>query len=507
MSDNSNLDLVSRLTDEEETVRRFSLRCVSPDDGKYIDATNGLASYITSEAEWLTCADVQRVLLETRVEFGMAGEHNLSELRDALDQIDPLNMALLEDKIRHDQLAVIEELGRFVSSKTKALLHPGTTSYDILDTARSYLFKKAWYDTVRPKVVQVIEAFCELAEQFISADKQAFEETGKMRFLQTGRTHLQNTSPVPFGVTLAGYAARLAERVARCDLYFSDLRGKISGIVGTGASIEMVIGKDRALEFEAQVLEKLDLKPDLTATQIIQKEKLADVGHGLVTLMWVLADFADDIRLLYSSAINEVTSRDNAERLGGSSADAAKNNPINYENPAGKAAVVESGMRVLYAMIDTDLQRDLRGSVQGRYQPQSMMVQVYEAFSRIGKALGQLSINEDRMAENLGAIRKSPSEAMVAILRGEGWKHSEFGVGHDFVKEMGKRAKREERPFLEICLEDEEFQRLFQSLDQNKRDILSGGLEKYIGPSFEKAAYNIAYARETIEQKLHIETT
>jgi len=80
------------------------------------------------------------------------------------------------------------------------------------------------------------------------------------------------------------------------------------------------------LIFEGQI-EKYEVRP-----MSIQKEDLADAGHALVTLMHVIGDFANDIRILYSSDIGEVTSRDNAERLGGSSADAGKNNPINYEN-------------------------------------------------------------------------------------------------------------------------------------------------------------------------------
>ncbi|MBW2966410.1 hypothetical protein KY342_04880, partial [Candidatus Woesearchaeota archaeon] len=307
--------------------------------------------------------------------------------------------------------------------------------------------------------------------------------------------HLQNTSPVPFGATLAGYAARFANRVERCDEYFNDLRGKISGIVGTGASIEMVIGKEKALEFEEAVLKKLDLKPDYTATQIVQKERLADVGHGLVTLMHVLGDFANDMRLLYSSAINEVTSRDNAERLGGSSADALKNNPINYENICGKVVVVESGMRVLYDMIHSDLQRDLRGSVQARYQPQAMMVETYESFSRFNnRALTQLSVNEDTMARNLQPVKDNPSEAMVAILRGAQWVHSKYGVGHDFVKEMGKKAQKQGIRLLDAALEDDEFRNLYDILPKDKQDILNGKLEKYVGAAKEKAGLNIAYA-------------
>jgi adenylosuccinate lyase len=397
-------------------------------------------------------------------------------------------MALLEEdkRILHDQLAVIAEIGRLVSEETKALLHPGTTSYDIVDTARSYLFKNAWKKVMRPEISKSVIKLCELADKSIN-------------MLQVGRTHLQDTSPVPFGTTLAGYAARLAERVDKCDNYFNSLKGKISGIVGTGASIEMVIGdKQKSLEFEEKVLAKLGLKPDYTATQIVQKERLADVGHGLTTLMDVLADFANDIRMLYSSAIQEVTSRDNAERLGGSSADAMKNNPIQYENIAGKAAIIESGMRVLYEMIHSDFQRDLRNSVQGRYQPQAMMAETYESFCRLNKALPQLSANEDKMAKNLESVRNNPSEAMVSILRGEKWVHSKYGVGHDFVKEIGKKVKKEGKKLLDVALEDSEFKALYERLAQNKKDILNGQMEKYIGSSIERAKENMFYAMNIV---------
>ncbi len=395
-------------------------------------------------------------------------------------------MSLLEDQVtRHDQLAVIEEIGRFVSSETKALLHPGTTSYDILDTARAYLLKGAWKDIIRPEVAGSIRKLCEIAE--ISDG-----------ILQVGRTHLQDTSPVTFGLTFAGYAARLADRLSETDRSFNGLRGKVSGIVGTGASIDMVIGEGRSMEFERAVLSKLGLEPDYTATQVVQKERLADVGHGLTTLMHVLGDFANDIRILYSSAINEVTSRDNAERLGGSSADATKNNPINYENIAGTPAIVESGMRILYSMISSDLQRDLRGSKQARYQPQIMMAETYESFARLNKSLGQLSINEDIVARNLEAVKNNPSEAMVAILRGEKWVHPKYGVGHDFVKEMGRRAKKQGKRLLDVSLEDSEFRSLYGSLPEKRRDILNGQMENYLGSARERLEHNIAYARGVI---------
>jgi len=327
------LDLVGMLSEEEKKVERIRLRSISPNDGKYAKAVDPLRQYLSEEAQWLGCAHVQYILLETSVEFGRGTEKNVREMKEAMKKIDPLNMKLIERKVtHHDQLAVIEEIGRYVSPETKALLHPGTTSYDILDTARSHLYKRAWNEVMRPQVGRVIDKICDLGETYIDV-------------VQVGRTHLQNTSPVIFGGEMAKYAARLAGRIEFADMVFDDLRGKVSGIVGTGAGIEMIFGND-AEEFERRALEKLNLKPDKTATQVVQKERLADVGHALVTLDAVLADFANDMRILYSSSINEVVSRDSSRRLGGSSTDAAKDNPINYENIAGKYSIVESGMRV-----------------------------------------------------------------------------------------------------------------------------------------------------------------
>jgi adenylosuccinate lyase len=432
------------------------------------------------------CCELQKILLEVRAGLGQADKKHVAEVEAALKKISTLNIALLEEQVtKHDQLAVIEEIGRFVSPATKALLHPGTTSYDILDTSRSVLFKQAWKQVIRPEICKAIETLCGLSER-------------SMDVLQVGRTHLQDTSPILFGGTLASYAARLAERVLKTDAAFADLRGKISGIVGTGASVDMVIGN--SLAFEQQVLERVGLQPDLTATQIVQKERLSDVGHQLTSLMHVLADFANDMRILYSSAIGEVTSRDNAQRLGGSSADAGKNNPIQYENIAGKAVVIEAAMRLLYSLIQSDLQRDLRGSVVSRYQPQAMMVQLYEAFVRLNeKALPQLSVNEDRMAANLVPITQNPTEAMVAILRGEpSWVHASYGVGHDFVQEMARQAKKAKQPLLTIALQDAEFKKLYDGLPENKQAILSGKLELYTGSARERAEMNRTFARSIL---------
>ena len=143
--DEKNLDLVSQLTPDEKVIAEFRLRSVCPNDRKYGKTTNKLRDYLSAEAEWKECARIQSVLLEIRANYGQAKPEQVREVVDALDKIDLLNISLLEEKVtNHDQLAVLEEIGRHVSPETKALLHPGTTSYDILDTARTHLIQRAW---------------------------------------------------------------------------------------------------------------------------------------------------------------------------------------------------------------------------------------------------------------------------------------------------------------------------------------------------------------------------
>ena len=89
---------------------------------------------------------------------------------------------------------------------------------------------------------------------------------------------------------------------------------------------------------------------------------------------------------------------------------------------------------------------------------------------------------------------------MVAILRGEKWIHSEYGVGHNFVKEIGKKAKREGKSLLDVALEDSEFRELYNGLPPIKAEILEGELENYLGSSNTRAQQNLKYVKRVIKE-------
>ena len=499
------LDFISNLSHDEKLLEDFRLDCISPNDGKYRKDSDPLRPYISARADWMGCAQVLYVMLKKGVEFDRGTEENVKEMDYAMTKIDPVNMDFLEKKVtHHDMLAVIEEIGRYVSSGTKALLHPGTTSYDLIDTSRSYNYKKAWKEVIRPKVIEVKDKLCDLGELYVDV-------------LRVGRTHLKNTSPVSFGGEIIKYARRIAEGVEESDKQFSKLKGKISGIVGTGAGIDMNF-PGRAEEFEALVLKEFDLEPDTTATQIVQKDSLIRACNSLIDLDAPLVDCAEDTRLSYSSAIQEVTSRDSARRLGGSSTDAGKDNPILYEHIIGKYSTVKSASSVIRDLAISNFERDLKGSVQARYQPPNMFAEVYQSFCKASKAFNVLSVNVDKMKENLQPVRDFPTEAMTTILKGKVFIHPEYGLAHDFVKKMmigcnernreivksNKEFEKNNKPeknkvkLLEFCLEDKYFQEAYNELPDVHKRILNGELEEYLGFARKRASDNIEYARKVI---------
>ena len=103
------------------------------------------------------------------------------------------------------------------------------------------------------------------------------------------------------------------------------------------------------------------------------------------------------------------------------------------------------------------------------------------------------------MTRNLEKYSKFPDEAMVAILRGEGWIHPTYGEGHNFVKQIAREAKQNRLPLLDVALKDNHFKTLYDSLPEKKRKILEGNMEYYIGFSKDRARENIKFSRQVLK--------
>ncbi|MFH1054072.1 MAG: lyase family protein [Candidatus Woesearchaeota archaeon] len=468
---------VASLTNELREQRQMMIH---PVDYKYWD--KDVADCISGAAQWRACANVQVQLMAARHQFGLANDENVQEMQRAYKLFSPANANDLEGELRHDQLAVIAELSKYTSQDTHDKMHPGTTSYDILDTARNWCFKKVVYDVVLPKARSMLRTLVDLAEQY--ADR-----------VQVGRTHGQFTSPITFGQSIAIYASRLDTRIDKMKEEADSLQGKISGIVGTYASVGTVIGLEKAREFERYVVEELlGLKVCLHSTQVVSKEELADYGNAFVTMMGVLADMANTMRHLQRSEIGEVSGRETKERLGGSSADPSKNNPIQFENANGVWEQAIAGMNLIYHLQVSDHQRDLRGSVQARFEPQTTIAIVYDALKRMDKTMGNLAVNEAAMDRNLSSANAMPAEAMNAILKAHCFKNA-----HEVVKGYAREAARSGKNLVVVAFEDSAFKSLwYNSFTEDQRMHLRD-IKLYTGLAVENTRLTV----ERLKNKYH----
>lgn len=404
-----------------------------------------LVPYLTAAAEVKYCARVHAALMDGLREFGKATNQNVLEMEQAIKKVSPANVYYLEANVtHHDQIALIDDIGQHVSEDTKHKMHPGTTSYDILDTARALMYRDAMEDVFIPQSVLFLKSVVDLADTY--ADR-----------VQIGRTHDQWTSPVTFGFATINYAVRIADRIREIQRSVGRLEGKISGIVGTRASPGTIVGKDNASNFEKYVLGKLGVKPCRAASQVTHKEKIVDLAHYIASLEGVLADLSNSFRHLQRSEVGEVTQADTKERLGGSSADPSKNNPIDFENVNGLWEDVIGGMYTMYHLQVSDHQRDLRGSVQYRFEPVHMTVSTYGSLKRLTRVLNKLMVIPEAMETHLIEANKySISEAFNATL-----KKYQFPGAHSTVKKLSKKAIKEGRKMLDVALEDTSIRELW----------------------------------------------
>ena len=146
----------------------------------------------------------------------------------------------------------------------------------------------------------------------------------------------------------------------------------------------------------------------------------------------------------------------------------------------------------MFALQVSDHQRDLRGSVQARYEPQRIMAMTYEALKRTKKSVKNLFVVKDRMKENLEGIRKKPTEALTGILKAHLFEHPEYGDAHESVKQWAKKAQKERSLLLTVAMEDDAFVNYWTNkLDDRQRDILSGNIERYAFSSISRTERNL----------------
>jgi adenylosuccinate lyase len=261
-----------------------------------------------------------------------------------------------------------------------------------------------------------------------------------------GRTHGVHAEPTTFGLKLAGWAFELERNRGRIERALQGLRvGKLSGAVGTYAAIDP--------EVERLACERLGLEPAPSSTQILQRDRHAELLAALAVAAASLEKFALEIRHLARTEVREV---EEPFRRGqkGSSAMPHKRNPVVAERICGLARVVRGAAVVGLENVALWHERDISHSSAERVVVPDAFLALDYMLDRFAWLVGGLVVRPERMRRNLEASHGLFfSQRLLLVLVESGL---ERGRAYELVQRHAMRAWEEEQDFESLVRSDGE---------------------------------------------------
>jgi adenylosuccinate lyase len=288
----------------------------------------------------------------------------------------------LEQISDHDTAALVEALSEQCSDKTKPWIHYGLTSNDVIDTATSMQLRDA-LNIVEPKIIKLAIALVNRSIEFRSQPA-------------VGRTHGQHSSIISFGLKFAVWALELAKHIERIEEGKKRfLLCKTLGVVGTGS----LMGES-ALEVQRQVASYLHLHAVDAATQVIPRERYAEIQFLIALIGSTLDKIAIEIRNLQRTEIGEVAEPFRKGQMG-SSAVPVKRNPIKSERISSLARILRSEVDVAMENIPLWHERDLSNSANERFIIPMSVIILDEMLNLMINIISELTVNIEKITSNL----------------------------------------------------------------------------------------------------------
>jgi len=377
---------------------------------------------------WL---DVELAALEAWGELGAVPADAVAEIRERAKAPSPERVAEIERETQHDLAAFVDAVAEDVGPAGR-WIHHGLTSSDVVDTALSL--------QVRDAGELIAEGLDRAFEGVVALARRHKDD------LCIGRTHGIHAEPTTFGLKLAGWAFELDRARRRLASALETMRvGKLSGAVGTYAATDP--------ELERLACGRLELAPDPVSTQIVQRDRHAELLAALGLLAASLERFATEIRHLARTEVGEV-----AEPFGkgqkGSSAMPHKRNPVVAERICGLARVVRANALVGLENVALWHERDISHSSAERVViPDSFLALDY-MLERFAWLVEGLEVRTERMRRNLESARALFfSQRLLLALVESGLAR---GDAYRLVQRHALRAHEEEQDFRELVRADDE---------------------------------------------------
>ena len=339
----------------------------------------------------------------------------------------------IEREIKHDIASLVRALAE-VCGPSGAYVHLGATSYDIVDTARALQLKEA---------LELIEKQLNNFEEILMEKTSQYKNT-----LMMGRTHGQHALPITLGFKLAVWMREISrhiQRLRQCKVRL--LVGKMSGAVGVQAGLGL-----HAMKIQELVMERLGIKHAEISTQIVQRDRHAELVCLLAMIASTLDNFATEIRELQRPEIGELFEPFDVENRVGSSTMPHKRDPETCETTCGLARIVRSLVIPALQNVVTWHERDMTQSSAERFIIPETCILVDHMLFSMSNVVANLYVDEQRMLKNIELTQgRSLSEAVMIALTKKGVSRQE---AHEHLRKQAIKSKMEKRQFREILLED-----------------------------------------------------
>ncbi|HZS24562.1 MAG TPA: adenylosuccinate lyase [Gaiellaceae bacterium] len=390
-----------------------------------------MATIWSDEGKLRAWLEVELAATAAWAELGVVPAEAAQALLERAEAPSAERVAELEATLHHDTAAFVDAVAERLGEEGR-WFHYGLTSSDVVDTALA---------------LQIREAGALVLEGLDRALAAVVARAEQHRFtLQMGRTHGVHAEPTTFGLKLAGWAFELDRNRHRLARALEGMRvGKLSGAVGTYAATDP--------ELERIACERLGLEPAPSSTQILQRDRHAELLAALAVLASSLDKFALEIRNLARTEVAEVQ-----EPFGrgqkGSSAMPHKRNPVVAERICGLARVVRGAAVVGLENVALWHERDISHSSAERVVVPDAFLAVDYMLDRFAWLVEGLVVREERMRRNLEASHYLffSQRVLLALV--------ESGLSRDdayrLVQRNAMRAWDEELDFRDLVRADDE---------------------------------------------------
>ena len=404
----------------------------------------------SDQRKYETWLQVEIAAAEAMAGEGIVPQEAARDIRER-SRFDIDRIEAIEQTTQHDVIAFTTAVAEHVGPSAR-WLHFGLTSSDVIDTAQALQMRDACDLIVRG------------VEELMRAVQARAEEHSRTPMI--GRTHGVHAEPMTFGLKLALWYAELGRDVVRLRRARDVISvGKLSGAVGTFAHLPPSI--------EAEVCRRLGLQPAPVASQVIQRDRHAELLATLAITASSLEKFALEIRGLQKTEIGEVEEPFGTGQKG-SSAMPHKRNPIGCEQIVGLARLLRGN--VVAAMENNALwhERDISHSSVERVILPDSFIALDHMLRRFARIVAGMIVYPERMRENLERSRGVVFSGTVLL------ELAQRGVSrekaYEWVQRNAMRAFHEQRDFKALLQADADVSSVLSAEDIDRAFDLNAQL-------------------------------